>query len=295
MPPVLIAIVAYVAAGAIGASGVWGALAALAVTIVGNAILASASNTPAAKQQLSNRLLTVRQPVAPWPVIFGQARVGGTITFLSVGGFNDPNDNAILNVIVTIAGHQIKAITMMYFDGVPVPLDPVTGRVTGKFVNLVDVAYYLGDPAVNGYASLAVNDPARWTSAHRQKGRAGVYLRLFANASAFPGGIPNITFDVLGYQAVYDPRTGTTGFTDNAALCVAAYLADKSFGFGADPIAEFSAADLIEAANICDTIIAMPVHVALHGRPGGAPGHARQLPFIAADGTLGGAPVRGDQ
>src|SRR5229473_8627958 len=146
MPPLLIAAAAIAANVAVG-GGIAGAIAALAVTIVGNAILASASNTPAAKQQLSNRLLTVRQPVAPWPVIFGQARVGGTITFLSVGGFNDPNDNAILNVIVTIAGHQIKAITMMYFDGVPVPLDPVTGRVTGKFVNLVDVAYYLGDPA----------------------------------------------------------------------------------------------------------------------------------------------------
>src|SRR5216684_3999691 len=104
MPPVLIAIVAYVAAGAIGASGVWGALAALAITIVGNAVLASASNTGAAAQRMSNQLLTVRQPVAPWPVIFGQAHVGGTITYLGVRSLTSQNANEALDIIVTIAG-----------------------------------------------------------------------------------------------------------------------------------------------------------------------------------------------
>lgn len=310
MPPVIVAAVAIaasygaaasavaagiVAAGSIGAA-VIGAVAATAVSFVGNAIIASTTNQ-AAKQQLSNQLLTVREPVAPWPVIFGQARVGGTITFLSIGGFNDPNDNEILNAVVTIAGHQVHAITAVYFDGTPVPFDPVTGVVTsGKYAGLAGIFPYLGDPAINGYTRLAFNDPAHWTLNHRQSGRAGVYLQLFADPNAFPSGMPNVTFDILGYQAIYDPRTGTTGFTNNAALCVAAYLSDNTFGFGADPVAEFSAADLIEAANICDTIIAMPGQFSTFT----ADPATSQISFIFSafinpDGTVGTVPVLGDQ
>lgn len=310
MPPVIVAAVAIaasygaaasavaagiVAAGSIGAV-VIGAVAATAVSFVGNAIIASTTNQ-AAKQQLTNQLLTVRQPVAAWPVIFGQTQVGGTITYLGTRGFNDVNDNEILDVIITIAGHQIQAITMMYFDGIPVPLDPARPTaVTGKYKDHVTVIQYLGDPTINGYTALAANDPAHWTSAHRQSGRAGVYLQLFADPNAFPSGLPNVTFDVLGYQAVYDPRTGTRGFTNNAALCVAAYLSDNTFGFGADPVAEFSAADLIEAANICDTIIPMPGGTLLFSvDPVTSQVQLVGSAFTNPDGTQAGAPVLGDQ
>jgi hypothetical protein len=53
--------------------------------------------------------------------------------------------------------------------------------------------------------------PTVWTSAHRLRGIAYVYVRLKFNQDAFPGGIPNISAIVQG-KKVLDTRTSTTAF-----------------------------------------------------------------------------------
>lgn len=44
-------------------------------------------------------------------------------------------------------------------------------------------------------------------------------VSLKFNAEKFPAGIPNIKVEKQG-RAVYDPRTGLTGYSNNAALVI---------------------------------------------------------------------------
>ena len=72
-----------------------------------------------------------------------------------------------------------------------------------------------------------------WTSNHRLRGIACAYIRLEYDANVYMNGIPNISFKING-KKVYDPRTTTTVFPQNPALCLADYLCDTRYGLGAD-------------------------------------------------------------
>jgi len=90
-------------------------------------------------------------------------------------------------------------------------------------------------------------------------GCAAIYLRLTYDPDAFPSGIPNITVDMEGKDDILDPRIGARGYTENAALCVADYMAHPIYGIGAGIGAPdgIETDSLIEAANICDEQIVL--------------------------------------
>ena len=60
-----------------------------------------------------------------------------------------------------------------------------------------------------------------------------------------------------GASAPANPAPSTNGYTENAALCIADYLAHPIFGFNAVYGTEIPAPQLIAAANICDETIAL--------------------------------------
>ena len=66
------------------------------------------------------------------------------------------------------------------------------------------------------------------------RGIAYMYVRLKFDADAFPNGIPVITATVKG-KKLYDPRTSTTVWSDNPALCLRDYLTSK-YGLAEDDI-----------------------------------------------------------
>jgi|GEM_PF-6521058 len=176
----------------------------------------------------ANRAVTVRQPISSWRVIYGSlGQVGGIITFMHVEG----TSNEFLHLVITLAGHKLHAINTMYFDGVAVPLDG-SGNATGNYAGFVFVEKNLGTTTQSAFADLVAKSGGKWTSAHKQLGRAGVHVRLKFDQNKFPNGIPNITFDVQGKE-VYDPRTNAAGFSNNAALCIADYLTTKDYGLNA--------------------------------------------------------------
>jgi|GEM_PF-524101 len=93
-----------------------------------------------------------------------------------------------------------------------------------------------------------------WDSTHRLRGIAYVHVRLQYNQKVFSQGIPNISAVVQG-KKVYDPRTDTSGWTDNVALCVRDYLTND-YGFNC-PDDEVNDDFFISAANVCDESVTL--------------------------------------
>jgi hypothetical protein len=73
-------------------------------------------------------------------------------------------------------------------------------------------------------------------------------LKIEYNSSLFPS-FPEIRITVNGKNNIYDPRTGTYGFTSNWALICADVLTDTTYGLGDNTVNQ---AQLIAAANVCD-------------------------------------------
>jgi hypothetical protein len=234
MPPVITAIIG----GLVAIFGTAGALVVINVVTWGtlfaggNLLLGAITRAIHGKPNMGslssdalNRTVTIRQPLSYARVIYGIANVGGVLTYIETSGTN----NEFLHMVVTIAAHELQAIPAIYFDNVAVPLNGSGDCVSGTFSGLVHVEKNLGSRDQAAFAGLVAASAGKWTSAHRQRGRAGVYIRLKWDQNKFPNGVPNVTFDVTG-RKVYDPRTGTIAYSNNSALCLGDYLNNAQFG-----------------------------------------------------------------
>lgn len=241
------------------------ALAGFAVRIGTSLLLSAASRALMPKPSTGSlnqaRTLTVREPVRPRDVVYGAVRKGGTIVFMEESG------GSFLHLVIVLASHQVEEIGAIYFDGVKVMeadgsfvTDPIEGKSKTPaqlFGSNVTVEKRLGTADQTAFEGLQAALPELWTGDHRLRGCAAIYLRLQSSADAFPNGVPNVSVDLRGKNDVLDPRTGTRGYTNNAALCLADYMADENWGVGA-PISDDDgvlADDLIAAANVCDEAV----------------------------------------
>ena len=257
MPQLIPVVVAKFVAGYVAlATGisvtVAGVQAALFYALTTGASIAySSAQSAKLRRQLSTssidqgRAIMTRDPIAPRRLIYGQVLVSGTLVFLHTTGTN----NQTLHLIIALAGHEVEEIGDIYFGDEVVPFNG-SGDATGFYSGFVHMGKHLGTSTQNVEASLNADAPAVWTSAHRLRGIAYLYIRLNYSAEKFPNGLPNVRCMVKG-KKVFDPRTSTTVWSANAALCAADYLEDTTFGKGVAR-ARIRSADLIEAANICD-------------------------------------------
>lgn len=178
-------------------------------------------------------------------IIYGKMRVGGARIYDEATGTN----NKFLHRIIAVAGHEIEAFDGIYLDDELVTLDG-TGNVTSptRYDGKVRILTHLGSPNQVADATL-VSESSKWTNEHRLRGIAYMYIRLQFDADVFPNGIPEITSIVSG-KKVYDPRTTTTAWSDNPALCLRDYLVS---GYGlSEEVANIDDTLVIAAANVAD-------------------------------------------
>lgn len=114
------------------------------------------------------------------------------------------------------------------------------------------VRYYLGSENQTADTQLINDFPGLWSSSHIGKSVAYVVLTCFYSDTAFPNGIPNVSCLIRGAKC-YDPRTGTTVWTDNPALHMRYVLLHPYFGKRAIITAEEDAR-IVAAANACDIL-----------------------------------------
>lgn len=121
------------------------------------------------------------------------------------------------------------------------------------FNSFANVRWHLGSPGQAADAALIQQLGGAWTEAHRAAGVAYLICSFAYNDTAFPSGIPNVTVRLRGAR-IYDPRTGTTQFTENPALMMRHVMLHPQFG-KRTAISPAEDARIIAAANACDTAI----------------------------------------
>lgn len=125
---------------------------------------------------------------------------------------------------------------------------------------LVRLRKHLGAPGQVADADLVAESGGKWTADHKGTGLCYLYVRLKYDQDVFGStGVPNISAVVRG-KKVLDPRTSITAWSENAALIVADWLRDPTFGLRASA-AEVPSAEVIAEANICDELVTVATGV----------------------------------
>jgi hypothetical protein len=127
--------------------------------------------------------------------------------------------------------------------------DNTLSSTTNSYVRVKKHAGAIGQAA----DSDAIAEIPGWDSNHKLNGIAYVYVRLQYNQGTFTG-IPNISAIVNG-KKVYDPRSGLSAWSTNAALCVRDYLT-SDYGFNAGS-SEVNDTYFTAAANHCDESVSL--------------------------------------
>jgi len=216
-----------------------------AVTAGVSSLLAETPKNFDLGQQLQGQLITTRAPAADARVIYGETRVGGNLVYIETTG----SKNETMYQAMTLAGHEIQSIETIYVND-----EAVTLTLSG---NAYTTTYKGSSTALSFNWLFGTSDQAALpfftgttAATYRFRGIAVLASKMVYNQDVFPQGIPNITAKVRG-KKVYDPRTTTTAYSNNAALCIRDYLTDTSYGLGASA-AEIDDTSFEEAADICD-------------------------------------------
>ena len=183
-------------------------------------------------------------------IIYGKVKVGGVRVFDTTTG----KKNKVLHRILAFSGHEIESFEEIYINDELVTLNG-SNNVTSpdRYNGKILINSHLGSPDQAADATLVTDeDVPEWTSDHRLRGIAYLYIRFTYNADAFPNGVPEETCVIKG-KKVYDPRDGTTAWSDNTALCLRDYLTNETYGLDEED-ANLDDTNVVAAANVCDQV-----------------------------------------
>ena len=248
MPPV----VGAVAAAAVGtllapaaSFAVFGALFVknLALGLVAQALSPKPKTPAAIARETQDNTQTVRSPIASRKLVYGRTRVGGTMVYLETTG----DDNKYLHMVLALAPHQIDGLEKVYFDDELV----WDGSYQSDWSSYARLNFHDGSQTTSD--SNLTSESAHWTNSHILNETAYLYVRLTYDRDKFAGGIPNVSAVIRG-KKVYDPRSGTTAWSQNPALCIRDYLTDSKYGMSVDS-SELNTGSWNAAANLCDETV----------------------------------------
>jgi len=179
-------------------------------------------------------------------IIYGKVRAGGVRIFDGTTG----DENEYLHRVIAFTGHEIQSFSQIYINDEVVTLDG-SGNVTSpsEYEGHVVIKKHLGSPDQSADSDL-VSNISGWTNKHRLRGVSYLYIKYTFDSDVFPNGVPEVTATING-KKVYDPRNGSTSWSDNPALCLRDYLTNTTYGLG-EKSSNVDDSKVIEAANVCD-------------------------------------------
>lgn len=250
----------------------------LGLSVATSAIVSALTPLPPSPKQ--SILVNARDGAAPQEFVYGETRKGGITTY-----YESTRKGSVLYQIIAVAAHEVESIDAIYVNDKQVTLSTDSydngsrsgaGWVTDQEWTSDDteheirIFYHLGDQTAitDTFANSSVEtlDSVFFDTGSADEdsqnfggigqptkasfvgnGIAYIFVRYGFNAGVFSKGLPLITCKLKG-KKVYDPRTTSTAYSNNAALCIRDYLT-SAYGLN-DPNVDdtvFSA-----AANTCD-------------------------------------------
>jgi hypothetical protein len=204
---------------------------------------------PSLNQEDAKRLL--RSSSEPRRIIYGRARVSGPLIYAASYG----EQREWILLVIPLADHTCQSLDAIWLGETRIPAAEIDGDglvTAGRFADNVYIKRYLGAQTAAD-PDLVANSPDGWTAADKLTGITYIYLRMRFNADLFPYGIPNISAEVTGKSAILDPRTSTTAYANNSALCILDYL-KAEYGLAATDD-EIDLPSFIAAANLADEAV----------------------------------------
>lgn len=167
-------------------------------------------------------LVNSRDAAAPADFIYGQVRKGGTVSFYESTG----DKNKFLHQIIVLAGHEIAEVGDIYINDEVVTIDGndfVTGDTWNSKIRIQKFDGSQTTAPADLLAESELTGSDALTSNFVGNDIAYLYVRYEYDQDVFANGIPLVTAVVKG-KKVYDPRTGVTAYSNNAALCMRDFI-----------------------------------------------------------------------
>lgn len=209
-------------------------------------------------QEAQGVVLTKQGTNQAIPVVYGFRRTGGSLIYLETNG----TSNKYLYAVYAVSEGEIEGFKRILVEDreLPLPADNdryVDGAVitvtSGPFANRIKFQCFNGTET-QAQSSLANEAPNWQTKSRKMPGVAYVAVRFEwkeiktqddANSNPFAGGIPKITFDIVG-KKIFDVRNHTAGnlelandyanltktYSFNPANCLLDYLMNPRYGCG---------------------------------------------------------------
>lgn len=210
-----------------------------------------APKPPASSTAIQGRTVSIRMSSAPRRIVYGRQRLGGVLVDIGTTG----SSNEYLHLVYYLCEGPIQSIDTLYFGDETVPLDG-SGNATGKYAGLVHCEKKLGTLSDSAFAGLVAADPTAWTSDHMGLGCAAIYVRMKWDQDKLANwSWDQVAVDLHG-KLVYDPRSFSTAYSENSALCYRDYMLTTKVagGMGASAVDDVQfAAD----ANLCDEAVTL--------------------------------------
>ena len=182
----------------------------------------------------------IRSSKEPARYVFGHIGVGG-LQLWAQEEDGDQTEGEELYQVFAISEGELQSLDNVYLD--QSPISEAGDRASYALLKSPTIA----DPY------LLANSPG-WQSSMIGRGLSAARLTLRYDPDYFSSGLPTPLFEVHGRNDIYDPRTETSGYSDNVALVTLWYIRNRLDV----PDDEILWESFIEAANICDEVITNP-------------------------------------
>lgn len=192
-------------------------------------------------------------------VTLAQTPIAGSVTVVTAGNATIDSRSIDATAFASVAGNVVTLTGAPTTEGTQFVV-----QYRYLSASKAKIRTYLGAPGQVADAALIAALPGVWTSAHVGNGIAYIIMEADYDPDAFQSGLPNISAQVRGSK-VYDPRTGVTAWSENAAL-LARHVATHPLG-GRLPAARINDDTFITAANVCDTLVAYVMGGRTYTRP----------------------------
>ena len=228
------------------------------LTILSRALSPSRPSTSPKDKQAGSWNTRIQQsdsPIAPREIVYGEVRNSGPTAYKGV-----TSDGKYLHLIVLLSATEVEDIPVVFLDDYPIYMDELNAKgyvvASGnKFKGRTRIVVHKGSPTQAVDAGLE-NAVSKWTSNHRLRGIAYIYLRLQYDRDVFST-LPLISAYIKG-KKIRDIRLSSTSsvFSINPALILRDYMTTsvRDMGVGFET-ADIDRTLLAATANTCEEFV----------------------------------------